>query len=69
MDKEDKSKNANYPNMDMSPFYEQETSHPCHLSSSIYYGGQDVYTSPHATKNPPAGHSTVSHVSYRTLYL
>ncbi|XP_071698193.1 uncharacterized protein [Rutidosis leptorrhynchoides] len=43
------------PNMDMSAFYDQDTSHPCHLSSSIYYGGQDIYPSPHATNNTP-GH-------------
>ncbi|KAI3694471.1 hypothetical protein L1987_77436 [Smallanthus sonchifolius] len=51
---EDRSRNAK---TDMSPFYQQETSQPCHLSSSIYYGGQDVYTSPRITKNTP-GHST-----------
>ncbi|CAH1432132.1 unnamed protein product [Lactuca virosa] len=54
LDKEDKSLN---PKTDPSPFYEQQRSQPCHLSSSIYYGGQDVYTNPTITKNT-SGHST-----------
>ncbi|XP_076899696.1 uncharacterized protein LOC143553632 isoform X3 [Bidens hawaiensis] len=49
---EDRSRN---PKTDTSRFYQQETSQPCHLSSSIYYGGQDVYTNPRITT--PA-HST-----------
>ncbi|PWA60071.1 protein involved in salt tolerance [Artemisia annua] len=53
-EKKDKSRN---PKMDMSPFYDQEKSQPCPLSSSIYYGGQDIYPNPHSTKNNP-GHST-----------
>ncbi|GAB4831854.1 hypothetical protein Ancab_005869 [Ancistrocladus abbreviatus] len=27
-----------------SSYYQQETVGPCHLSSSIYYGGQEVYS-------------------------
>ncbi|XP_023768485.1 uncharacterized protein LOC111917061 isoform X1 [Lactuca sativa] len=54
LDKEDKSLN---PKTDTSPFYEQQRSQPCHLSSSIYYGGQDIYTNPTSTKNT-SGHST-----------
>ncbi|KAI3782685.1 hypothetical protein L2E82_12739 [Cichorium intybus] len=53
-DKEDKSLN---PKTDMNPLYQQQKSHPCHLSSSIYYGGQDVYTNPPVTKNS-SQHST-----------
>ncbi|MFS7943453.1 hypothetical protein Hanom_Chr06g00500451 [Helianthus anomalus] len=54
VDNEDRSPNLK---ADTSPFYQQETSQPCHLSSSIYYGGQDIYTNPCITKNNP-GHST-----------
>ncbi|KAI7738152.1 hypothetical protein M8C21_018932 [Ambrosia artemisiifolia] len=54
--KDNEEKNRN-PKADTSPFYQQETSQPCHLSSSIYYGGQDIYTNPSITKNTP-GHST-----------
>nr|GFC28322.1 uncharacterized protein [Tanacetum cinerariifolium] len=53
-DKKDKSRNSK---MDMSPFYDQEKSQPCPLSSSIYYGGQDIYPNSHTTKNN-SGHST-----------
>ncbi|XP_060215500.1 uncharacterized protein LOC132642264 [Lycium barbarum] len=34
-----------------STFYQNETTEPCHLSSSIYYGGQDVYYPPTASPN------------------
>ncbi|KAK9075905.1 hypothetical protein SSX86_004235 [Deinandra increscens subsp. villosa] len=54
VDNEDQSWNQK---KDKNQFYQQETSHPCHLSSSIYYGGQDVYINPRITKNTP-GHST-----------
>ncbi|KAI3772703.1 hypothetical protein L6452_03895 [Arctium lappa] len=54
VDKEDKSRNLK---KDTGPFYQQERSQPCHLSSSIYYGGQDIYTNPQITNNTP-GNST-----------
>lgn len=38
-----------------SIYYEQRVQQPCHLSSSIYYGGQDIYSRP-----PGAENSTVS---------
>ncbi|KAD3068385.1 hypothetical protein E3N88_36265 [Mikania micrantha] len=50
LDDEDKGQN---PKTDTSPFYQQEVSQPCHLSSSIYYGGQDIYINPCITKNTP----------------
>ncbi|KAG9147893.1 hypothetical protein Leryth_003490 [Lithospermum erythrorhizon] len=34
-------------------YYQEEKAHPCHYSSSIYYGGQDVYSRPkNTTQNP-----------------
>ncbi|KAC9994825.1 hypothetical protein E3N88_44957 [Mikania micrantha] len=42
------------PKTDMSLYYQQPPTQPCHLSSSIYYGGQDVYTNPLITKDAPA---------------
>lgn len=33
-------------NKQPSSFYQNEKVQPCHLSSSIYYGGQDVYSFP-----------------------
>nr|XP_043622314.1 uncharacterized protein LOC122593918 isoform X2 [Erigeron canadensis] len=59
LEKEDKDRNRNK-QMDMSSFYEQERTQPCHLSSSIYYGGQDIYNNPGATKKTPAGQPTYS---------
>ncbi|CAK9137618.1 unnamed protein product [Ilex paraguariensis] len=37
-------------NRDVTSFYHQEKVQPCHLSSSIYYGGQDVYSQPQNTQ-------------------
>lgn len=37
-----------------SILYQNRTTEPCHLSSSIYYGGQDIYYP------PTASHNTVS---------
>ncbi|KAL4321833.1 hypothetical protein AHAS_Ahas14G0150000 [Arachis hypogaea] len=35
----------------MSSMYEEQRVQPCHLSSSIYYGGQDIYSHPQSTQN------------------
>ncbi|XVF76713.1 hypothetical protein PTKIN_Ptkin13bG0288700 [Pterospermum kingtungense] len=40
------SENQNMANRDMSSIYPEQKVQPCHLSSSIYYGGQDVYSHP-----------------------
>ena len=41
------------PNKDMSSYYQdQRVQQPCHLSSSIYYGGQDIYNHPQNSHNP-----------------
>ncbi|XP_024028064.1 uncharacterized protein LOC21399963 [Morus notabilis] len=34
-----------------SNYYEQRVQQPCHLSSSIYYGGQDIYSRPPGAEN------------------
>ncbi|XP_052175048.1 uncharacterized protein LOC127789962 [Diospyros lotus] len=36
-------------NGETSPFYQEQRVQPCHLSSSIYYGGQDIYAN---SQNP-----------------
>ncbi|KAI9073850.1 hypothetical protein K1719_013036 [Acacia pycnantha] len=38
-------------NKDMSSIYQEQRVQPCHLSSSIFYGGQDVYYHPQSTEN------------------
>ncbi|KAL8137517.1 hypothetical protein V2J09_003518 [Rumex salicifolius] len=40
-------------------YYRQETTQPCHYSSSIYYGGQDDYSSP--------GRNTDKHVILKPI--
>ncbi|KAE8099312.1 hypothetical protein FH972_017303 [Carpinus fangiana] len=39
------------PNRDMSSIYQEQRVHPCHLSSSIYYGGQETYSHPQSTQS------------------
>ncbi|KAF5940920.1 hypothetical protein HYC85_022087 [Camellia sinensis] len=50
--------NQNIHNRDMSPFYQEQRVQPCDLSSSIYYGGQDIYSQPQTTQG--SGYSTVN---------
>ncbi|KAK7390470.1 hypothetical protein VNO78_25776 [Psophocarpus tetragonolobus] len=35
---------------DMSSMYQDQRVQPCHLSSSIYYGGQDIYSTPQSAQ-------------------
>ncbi|XP_057980515.1 uncharacterized protein LOC131166196 [Malania oleifera] len=59
--KEDKKKGGssstsaggNGSSKDKSGIYNCETVGPCHLSSSIYYGGQEVYTPPQTNEPRP----------------
>ncbi|KAK6779230.1 hypothetical protein RDI58_021414 [Solanum bulbocastanum] len=44
-------------NKQLSSFYQNEKVQPCHLSSSIYYGGQDVYSFPQ-NNNQSSTHTT-----------
>ncbi|KAG8376964.1 hypothetical protein BUALT_Bualt09G0118900 [Buddleja alternifolia] len=37
---------------DNSSYYQEEKVQPFHYSSSIYYGGQDVYSRPESVQNP-----------------
>ncbi|XP_057513906.1 uncharacterized protein LOC130795720 [Actinidia eriantha] len=43
-------------NKDKNQFYQEQRVQPCHLSSSIYYGGQDVYSPPQKAQD--SGHTT-----------
>uniref|UniRef100_A0A2P2QP71 Uncharacterized protein MANES_09G098500 n=1 Tax=Rhizophora mucronata TaxID=61149 RepID=A0A2P2QP71_RHIMU len=42
--------NQSTPNKDMSSIYQDQRVQPCHLSSSIYYGGQDIYNHPQSSQ-------------------
>ncbi|KAG2685908.1 hypothetical protein I3843_10G140900 [Carya illinoinensis] len=44
-------KSESMPDGDMSSIYQEQRVQPCHLSSSIYYGGQDVYSHPPSTQS------------------
>ncbi|KAM1040055.1 hypothetical protein ACFX2I_029303 [Malus domestica] len=39
------------PNKDRSSVLQEERAEPCHLSSSIYYGGQEVYSQSPSTRS------------------
>ncbi|XP_059430524.1 uncharacterized protein LOC132164117 [Corylus avellana] len=38
------------PNKDRSSIFQEERVEPCHLSSSLYYGGQDIYSQSPSTQ-------------------
>ncbi|XP_054781551.1 uncharacterized protein LOC129288816 [Prosopis cineraria] len=40
------AENQSSSNKDLSSIYQEQRVQPCHLSSSIYYGGQDIYSHP-----------------------
>ncbi|XWS59885.1 hypothetical protein CRYUN_Cryun08bG0160300 [Craigia yunnanensis] len=42
--------NQDIANRDVSSIYHEQRVQPCHLSSSIYYGGQDVYSHPQSSQ-------------------
>ncbi|XWS67143.1 hypothetical protein CRYUN_Cryun05aG0261900 [Craigia yunnanensis] len=42
--------NQRIANRDWSSIYQEQNVQPCHLSSSIYYGGQDVYSHPQSSQ-------------------
>lgn len=41
----------NTKNTDMSCLYQNHNVHTCHLSSSIFYGGQDIYPQTQSSQN------------------
>ncbi|WJX81967.1 hypothetical protein P8452_64785 [Trifolium repens] len=51
MNKESEGETKKTTNKDMSYIYQEQNVQPCHLSSSIYYGGQDIYSHPSSTRD------------------
>ncbi|XP_022755836.1 uncharacterized protein LOC111303676 isoform X2 [Durio zibethinus] len=41
----------NIPNKDRNSVFHEERVEPCHLSSSLYYGGQDIYSRSSSTQS------------------
>ncbi|XP_021279208.1 uncharacterized protein LOC110412893 [Herrania umbratica] len=40
----------NTPNKERNSVFQEERAEPCHLSSSLYYGGQDIYSRSSSTQ-------------------
>ncbi|WJX68913.1 hypothetical protein P8452_53236 [Trifolium repens] len=51
INKESEGETKKTTNKDMSYIYQEQKVQPCHLSSSIYYGGQDIYSHPSSTRD------------------
>ncbi|XP_045798491.1 uncharacterized protein LOC123892685 [Trifolium pratense] len=51
INKESEGETKKTTNKDMSYIYQEQRVQPCHLSSSIYYGGQDIYSHPSNTRD------------------
>ncbi|KAK9280542.1 hypothetical protein L1049_014234 [Liquidambar formosana] len=45
---------SSMPNKDRSSIFQGQRAEPCHLSSSLYYGGQDIYSH---SPSPPTSES------------
>ncbi|XP_073286422.1 uncharacterized protein [Primulina huaijiensis] len=45
-------RSQNTTNKEMNPYHHEQKAHPFHYNSSIYYGGQDVYSRPPTAPNP-----------------
>ncbi|XP_075486409.1 uncharacterized protein LOC142526016 [Primulina tabacum] len=45
-------RNQSTTNKEMNLYHQEQKAHPFHYSSSIYYGGQDVYSRPSTAPNP-----------------
>ncbi|KAL5817067.1 hypothetical protein ACOSQ3_025445 [Xanthoceras sorbifolium] len=50
---------CNTPSKDRSSMFQEERAEPCHLSSSLYYGGQDIYS------NSPSCHAPGSYPIFK----
>ncbi|OVA17753.1 hypothetical protein BVC80_1835g131 [Macleaya cordata] len=48
--------NRSMHNKDRSSIYQDERTEPCYLSSSLYYGGQDMYSDPSNTRTSGQPH-------------
>lgn len=46
-----KKETPGIPTKDRSSIFQEERAEPCHLSSSLYYGGQDVYSQSSSTQS------------------
>ncbi|KAK7373817.1 hypothetical protein VNO80_07237 [Phaseolus coccineus] len=49
--KESDGETQNTAHKDMSSIYQEQKVQPCQLSSSIHYGGQDIYSRPKSTQD------------------
>lgn len=56
-------------NKDMSYVYQEQRVQPCQLSSSIYYGGQDVYSHPQSTRGSGSNTMVIDYIYHFFLLL
>ncbi|KAB1225845.1 hypothetical protein CJ030_MR1G005230 [Morella rubra] len=54
------------PNKDRGSIFQEERMEPCHLSSSLYYGGQDIYS--HSPSTQSSGSYTVVSLYHVTIH-
>ncbi|KAI9194851.1 hypothetical protein LWI28_009653 [Acer negundo] len=48
--------NCNTPYKDKNYMFQEERAEPCHLSSSLYYGGQDIYSNSSSIRSAPGSY-------------
>lgn len=52
----------------MSYIYQEQRVQPCHLSSSIYYGGQDVYSRPQSARDSGLNTMVIAFINIICVY-
>jgi hypothetical protein len=69
MNKESEGETKKTTNKDMSYIYQEQKVQPCHLSSSIYYGGQDIYSHPSSTRDSGLNTTVGDYIHYYLYHL
>lgn len=58
--KESGGETQNTAHKDMSSIYQEQKVQPCQLSSSIHYGGQDIYSRPKSSQDSEFNSSVIT---------
>jgi hypothetical protein len=69
MNKESEGETKKTTNKDMSYIYQEQKVQPCHLSSSIYYGGQDIYSHPSSTRDSGLNNTVITFIVMILFFL
>ena len=67
--KESGGETQNTAHKDVSSMYQEQKVQPCQLSSSIHYGGQDIYSRPKSTQDSEFNSLVITVTIYCLYYI